>query len=783
MSTGEPRSSVRDDALRVHSLPDLARLLRDLRRREARARGGRELSYRQIAARTGWSVGIIGGYFTGTALPPTDRFDTLVCLLGAAASEQGPLATARDRVDEARDLQDAAAVAWPVPRGLPAARRGFVGREEHLAQLDAVVEGCVDGAGAGMPIAAVTGMAGVGKTALIVHWAHRVAEQFPDGQLYLDLRGYDPADPVDPADALAALLHAVGLRQDQEPLGLPERAVQYRTLLADRRVLVILDNAADAEHVRPLLPGSSTCMVVVASRDSLAGLVATEGAQRVELDAMRPHEATSLLRGLIGVRFDDEPDAAKALVGHCGGLPLALCIAADMAERAGVSLVDLVDDLAREETRLDALDTGEARTAVRSVLSWSYHALSADARRLFRLLGLGPGPTLALPAVASLAATDVAHVRRLLVELTRAHMVTEASPGRYGFHDLLRAYAAECVEGEDDERHRSAAARRLLDYYLGTAVCADHLLDPHRPPIELIGAAESVTLDRFDAEEDAYQWFVDERLSLLEAVHFAADHGYAEHTWQLAWALAGFLDRAGYWHEWARVNARVLEVANSPLAEAFAHRGLALAADRLQLFHTALDHYRQVVALLEQLDDRAGLARVYLNMCFLGTAIPHHAGAEFQRKAFALFRSLGDVAGQARASNNLAVCLLHVGDYPAALVAGQEALRLAQQVDDWEHTAGTLSTLAEIQLGLGQRDEAIRSCELALGLFRGSGHRLMEAAILTDCGDAYADGDDRGAAEAMWRRALAIFDELGRPEADDLRRRLGGADLVSDPQV
>ncbi len=779
MAGREPPSSIQHDAARVESLSDLARLLRHLRRREARVRGGRELTYRQLAARTGWSVGIIGGYFTGTALPPTDRFDELVCLLGALPSEQGPLATARDRVDETRELREVAAAPstteLPVPRGLPAARRGFVGRADELADLDAVRESFGDAANRTLPIAAITGMAGAGKTALAVHWAHRVADNFPDGQLFLDLRGYDFVDPIDPADALASLLHALGVSQAKLAIGLPERALQYRTLLADRRVLVILDNAADPEHARPLLPGSPSCMVVVTSRDSLAGLVATDGARRIPLEPLAPRDATTLLRRLVGARVDETPGAAQALVRHCGGLPLAICIAADVAvQRAGASLAELIVDLAREETRLDALDTGEARTAVRSVLSWSYRALSNDTRRLFRQLGVAPGPPMPVAAIAALAGTDVGRARRLLTDLTRAHMVTELPVGRYGFHDLLRAYAAERAADEDDECSRSVTVQRLLDYYLAAAMHADRMLDPYRPSIDARPPIAPVAFDCLRSDEDAYRWFDEERLNLLSAIHFAADSAYREHTWQLAWAIAGFLDRSGNWHDLARMSARVLEVADTTLAASYGHRGLALAASRLQLFHTALDHYRQVVTMLEELEDRPGLARILLNMCSLGAALPPATAAEYQRRALGLFQELGDVAGQTRALNNLAFCLMELEDYPAALVAAQDALALAEHVDDWEHTAGTLDTIADIQLRLGEPHEAIRSCEMALSLLQESGHRLMEAEILTHCGDAYAETGARRSAEGMWRRALAIYNEVNQPEADQIRSRLAG---------
>lgn len=319
---------------------------------------------------------MIGGYLAGQVLPPTDRFDTLVRLLGATPAEQGALATARDRVADARRH----AKTPVVPRQLPLDGAGFTGREPQLAELSDV---------AGGTVVLLVGTAGVGKTALAVRWAHRAADRFPDGQLHADLRGYDPRRPVPPADALAGFLRALGVDGADVPRGVAERAALYRSLVAGRRLLVLLDNASGADQVRPLLPGAASCLAVVTSRDDLAGLVVREGAHRIRLDPLGRTEAARLLRALLGDRVDTEPAAAAALARRCAGLPLALRIAAEFAAgHDGLRLRDVVADLDGAASALDRLDTGDPRSAVRAVFSWSHRHLAPPARRLFALLGL-----------------------------------------------------------------------------------------------------------------------------------------------------------------------------------------------------------------------------------------------------------------------------------------------------------------------------------------------------------------------------------------------------------
>ncbi len=379
-----------------------------------------------------------------------------------------------------------------VPRQLPADVAAFTGRARELAELDRLLavggkRGDAGGDSAPAGISAITGMAGVGKTALAVRWAHQVAERFPDGQLYVDLRGYDPGQPMPAADALAGFLRALGVPGRDIPAEEQERAALYRSLLAGRRMLVVLDNVSEVEQVRPLLPGAKGCVAAVTSRDSLSGLVARHGAARLDLDLLPLPDAVSMLRALIGSRVDADPAAAVALADRCSRLPLALRVAAEQAAALSPAPVrELVGELADQQRRLELLDVGgDPRTAVREVFSWSCRHLDADAARAFRLIALHPGSDWGHYAAAALAGITVNRADRMLRLLARAHLIRPAGAGRYGMHDLLRDYGAEQAVRDDAELARRAALTRLFDYYLHTAAAAIDTLNPaelHRRP-------------------------------------------------------------------------------------------------------------------------------------------------------------------------------------------------------------------------------------------------------------------------------------------------------------
>jgi hypothetical protein len=480
----------------------------------------------------------------------------------------------------------------------------FAGRVEQLRILDSLL----GTRPAALVIAAVTGTAGIGKTTLAVHWAHRVSHRFPDGQLYVDLGGFRPAGTVvSPAEAVRGFLDAFAVPPDRIPASPTAQIALYRSLLADRRVLVVLDNARDAEQVRPLLPGAPGCLVVVTSRTQLASLVAAEAAHPVTLDLLSTAEASELLTRRLGAaRVAAEPDAVREIIVRCARLPLALSIVAARATtHPGFPLATIAADLTSGGGGLDGFGYPDTATDVRPVFSWSYLALGTPAAGLFRLLGLHPGPDITAPAAAGLAGIALPRVRALLAELSHAHLVTEHVPGRFTMHDPLRAYAAELSAECDREPDRRHALRRALDHYLHTAHAAARALDPAAPPVPLAPPDPDAAPERFADGTRALAWFGAEHAVLLAAINLAAGTGFDAHAWRLAWTLLPFLRRHGYWRDQAASHRIALQAArrsDDPLGMAHAHRGLGLAHRHLGLDDAAA-HLAEAAGLFIGLGD------------------------------------------------------------------------------------------------------------------------------------------------------------------------------------
>ncbi|WP_345132872.1 AfsR/SARP family transcriptional regulator [Dactylosporangium darangshiense] len=450
------------------------------------------------------------------------------------------LRAARDRVlrrpTQRAHAAEPAPAAAPRPAQLPADLPTFVGRRAELAEALASHPPREAAPGA-LVITVIGGMAGVGKTALAVHWAHQVAGRYPDGQLYVNLRGFDPVGPpVAPGDALHDMLTALGVSRDEIPAGLDARSALLRTRLAGRRVLMLLDNARDLAQVRPLLPGSVGCLVIVTSRSRLAGLLAVGGANLLTLDVLPAADARDFLSRRIGAQRVAREDAAtKEIVERCAGLPLALAIVAARAvEHATVPLQAIAAELVDAEGGLEAFTGPEPAVDARAVISWSYRSLSPSAAALCRLLGAHPGPDVSAGAAGSLLG---APARAVLDELTGAHLLTERSPGRFEMHDLLHSYAAELFAATDPEPVRRAALLRLFDHYLHTAFRAVRLLAPAREPIALGDPAPGVTAEAIRDGEHARAWFGAEHAVLAAVADRAAAAGYDGHVSRLAWAL------------------------------------------------------------------------------------------------------------------------------------------------------------------------------------------------------------------------------------------------------
>ncbi|HEY2577091.1 MAG TPA: BTAD domain-containing putative transcriptional regulator, partial [Streptosporangiaceae bacterium] len=668
----------------------------------------------------------------------------------------------------------AAAGSAMVPRQLPAGVPGFAARQAELELLSGLLAGSADGSGTVM-ISAVRGMAGVGKTALAVHWAHQVAGRFPDGQLYADLRGFAPsAEPAEPAMIVRNFLAALRIPAEQIPVGLAAQAGLYRSLLAGRRMLIVLDNARDEDQVRPLLPGSPRCLVVVTSRTGLTGLAAAEGARLVSLDVLTDAESIELLGRRIGHdRVAAEPAAVAELTGRCGGLPLALVIvAARAADHPGFPLATLAAELRAQ--RLDALDAGDATMNVAAVFSWSYRQLCPAAARLFRLLGLHPGPDISAPATASLAGTGLAGTRRLLAELTRAHLVTEHQPGRYALHDLLRGYATEQARLSDSETGRREATGRVLDHYLHTASAADFQLRPSlftrtRPQ-------PGISPEHITDHQQARDWFEAEHEVLMSAVELAASTGFDTCAWQLAWSIAHFLDLRGCWYKCVAIQriALIAATRDGNLAgQAAARRNIAMTCILLTDYAEASSQLTTCLELHRQMGDRRGEARTHQALGEVSASQGREADAlTHTEQALALFQAIADQAGEAGALNNLGCRYAALGNYQRAQSLCQQALALSRELGNRPVMAVAWDSLGHAEHLLGHPAEAAACYLAALGLYREFGDRFYEANALTRLGDSrQATGDSREAHES-WQRALEIYDSLNHPSADQVRAKL-----------
>ena len=670
-----------------------------------------------------------------------------------------------------------------VPRQLPPAVRDFVGRAAELARLTALADE-VAGSDGMVQISAIDGTAGVGKTALALHWAHRAAGRFPDGQLYVNLRGFDPTAPTSPSEALHGFLHALGVDPDRIPAGLDARAGLYRSLLAGRRVLVVLDNARDADQARPLLPGSGASLVLVTSRNQLPGLAAAEGARLITLDLLTTDEAVQLLALRLGPeRLDGQQGAVYELVARCARLPLALAIVAAQAEaRPHIPLAALAVELGGGRS-LEALDTGDRMTRMRTVLSWSYLGLGDGAARLFRLLGVHPGPDATVPAMASLMGLPASHILPMLEELTGGHLVSEHAPGRFTQHDLLRAYSIELARAHETGAGRHAALLRVLGHYLHTGHEATMRLDPHRHPIAMIELSPGVVPEQLADHEQALAWFTAEHAVVVAAVRLAESSRLDAHTWQLSWTLMTFLEWRGHWDDWVALGRAALDSARrlgDRSTEAGIHRILGRGHARLRRHDEALAHFQCALDLYQALEDRTGLAHTHVNISSAQEWRGRHRDAiDHARRAAEYYAATGDRHGEAATFNNIGWCHAQMRNYRRALVYCQRAVALHHEVGDPRGEANAWDSLGYAQHHLGRHDLAMVCYQNAIDLFHASGDRYQEADTLDHLGDARRAAGDVNCARDAWCRALDTLDQHGLPGADQVRAKLAALDGAS----
>lgn len=664
-----------------------------------------------------------------------------------------------------------------VPRQLPAPSRHFVGRDDHLATLDGLL---AEAAAVSPVITVIAGMAGIGKTTLAVYWAHRRRDRFPDGDLYVDLRGYHPSGPpLEPGEVLGMFLGALGVPAQQRPPSLEERAALYRTLLTSRQMLVMLDNARTVDQVRPLLPGNGSCMVLVTSRSSLGGLVAREGAHRIELDVLDTAEAIALFEAAIGAtRASREPAAVVALIDRCGFHPLALRVAAErVASRASGTVVAAVAELDRRR-RLDVLTPADdPASGVRSVLDWSYDALPVAARRLLSLLGLSDGPDIDGSAAAAVADIDTNLASVLLETLTSANLLTEWLPGRFRLHDLIRTYARERLAAEESPEQRRLAVRRLAGWYLHSACAARAAMRPALPEMHAEPVALSLSPHTFSGHGEALAWFELERANLVAATAIAEEHGLYRIAAQLPTAMYGFFDLRKYYADWFRTHEIALRSARASGdrgAEGRILCNIGNAYQPLGRLAEAVDCYRRALPLFAEVGYRQGEAKVlgnlgstYVRMGLDEDALAAHA------RALAIFRELDDGYGEGLELVNVGELHHRRGRYAEAADSHRAALAVFEAAGDRHGVGRALMNLGMAQTRLGEPEAGLASELAALEIFQETGDRYEEAHLLAALGEAYAAVGDDGRARARREQALARFAEIGGdPREEELRALL-----------
>jgi DNA-binding SARP family transcriptional activator/tetratricopeptide (TPR) repeat protein len=668
-----------------------------------------------------------------------------------------------------------------VPRQLPAAPRSFTGRAAELAALSRAIDSRAV-TGDTMAISALGGAGGVGKTWLALHWAHRNLDRFPDGQLFVNLRGFDPTGaPMSVPAAVRCFLDALGVEAAAIPVDLDAQVGLYRSLVADKRMLIVVDNAADVGQVAPLLPGSPSCTVLVTSRDRLRGLITAHDAHPLPVDVLPEADAHALLTARLGERrLTAEPAAVSELLACCAGLPLALSIVAGRAqEHPEFPLSMLAADLRNTTTRLGALDDEDPATSVRAGLSWSYDALSPIQAQVFALLGLAPGPDISLPAVASLTALSPGEARSALRALERVSLVQQPIPGRYRMHDLVRLYATEQADHDLDNGFRRRARQRLVDFYLHSAYDGERLLDPNRAPIKLDPPGDDCRPVAHTGLAATLAWFDTEHDDLLAAHQLAVAEGWHDRSWSLAWTLGTFLWRRGHLHDntitW-QAALTAAERLGEPTYQAQALRRLGLARARAGEHGEAVEHLQRSLELAAQAGDIPGQGHTQHSLAWVrGRQGDDELALSHTLLALDLLRTVDNPVWEGEALNLVGWYSARLGHCEQAAGYCEAALTMLRKYEDREGEADTLDSLGYIAHQLGRHGEAVSYYREALLLFQDLGHTYEEPNTLAALGDAYAALGEVGAARVARRGALELY--RGQHRGEEARRieaALGG---------
>jgi tetratricopeptide (TPR) repeat protein len=619
----------------------------------------------------------------------------------------------------------------------------------------------------------------VAKTALAVHWAHRVRQWFTDGDLYVDMRGYGPGPPLAVDQALDTFLRALHVPAEQIPADTEGRAALYRSVLTGKRVLIVVDNVSTVSQVRPLLPATPTCMAIITSRSRLSGLVAREGASRMTLDVLTPDESIALLRDSIGDdRVNAEPQAAAELARRCAYLPLALRIIGErIANSPHLFLADFVAGLALAEHQLDALAVEDDELSdVRAVFSWSYQALPDDAARFLRLLGLHAGSDICAAAAAALAGVSVSRARNLLDQLNAAHLLQNPARDRYLFHDLLRAYAQERAGAEESPEQQRRARRRVYDWYQWMAEKGRKVILPYSHAIPLPPAEPDLPLTPPRTVAEAMAWFEQERLNLLDNVRQANELGDYDIAWQLPVVSDGFFELKSYWADWRDIHLtglRAARAAASRHGEAANLRCLGDAYWRMEQREDALDCYRQGVEASREVGGRwlegfslRGMGLIREERGQIDEAMDLYAQARD------VFRDNNITRGEGMSLLSLGNCHRTLGHLDAAISHYRDAVAILERIDDQWSVAWASYPLGLAYQQAGQLDKARRQHERALDLFRRFDDRRCEGLTLAALGDTFNATSQPDEAQRCWQEALRILDPLGDPRADTVRRLL-----------
>ncbi|WP_308258326.1 ATP-binding protein [Saccharothrix obliqua] len=726
-------------------------------------------------------------------------------LTDALGTDPGPslqrlhqqILTADPVLAEPTEVEDGSRV---VPRQLPALPGPFLGRDIELAGLDDTALESGPGAnppdappdvlqatGAAVLVSAIGGLGGIGKTWLALTWAHRNLERFPDGQLFVDLHGFSPAgDPVEPTVALRGFLDALGVSPDRIPNDLDARAALYRSLVANKRMLVVLDNAATAEQVVPLLPGSPTCTVLITGRHRLASLIDRHGARHLPLDVLSHNEACALLTARLGAdRVAAESDAVDELIELCGGHPLALAITARIgATRTAVPLAEVAAEL--REFGLEMLDHDtDLAASLPTVLSWSLRRLTDQQRTLFALLGISPGPDTTLPATAALTGLAGQSARKALLALEDAALLDRRPSGRYAMHDLIRAYAATTAHNLP-EHVREAALVRVTDFYLHTAHTAGRLLDPNRTLAHPEPPALGVHPHSLPDAESAMAWLSAEHATLLATQRAATTLGLHSVVWHLAAALDTFHFRLGHRRDAVAVWQAALEAAHhlpNPTTRIRSHRNLGRACDLLGRHDEAIGHLDRALVLAEQHHDPTEQAITHRALAISwGQWGDYRRALKHARHALDLHRALDQSVGEAAALNLVGWYAAQLGDFTTAREHCHTALALHRHHHDLGGEAATLDSLGFIARHTGEHQQALDYYRQGLTLLRTLGHSYQVANILDNLGHTHAALGQRGKARAVWRESLHLYQTQGRDDdADRIQRQLDDLDSTRTP--